>query len=234
MENDFIIFRIFKRITDFSNLVGYPPNPPDQLTINIYKIKKILSSLIFNIFNWTLIFFTNSLSSLISQSSKSWSSTAIWSSIAMGISSSSLLPISISLSLSHFLFCFITGEGRSCRTPPLAKGDHVKLHRHGEVPDPRSSKILPDLVRSRQIWRVLVGSGEISPDFGQTSLILLQHHLQLRRFCPILVYLLFFFFFFFCGCYGEFFCCGDLLMFFVGLIFYLFVVVTTKTHKTRP
>uniref|UniRef100_A0A2N9GFA8 Secreted protein n=1 Tax=Fagus sylvatica TaxID=28930 RepID=A0A2N9GFA8_FAGSY len=76
----------------------------------------------------------------------------------MGISSPSLLPISISLSLSHFLFCFITGEGRSCRAPPLAKGDHVKLHRHREVPDPRSSEISS-------------GSGEISPDLASSSRI---------------------------------------------------------------
>jgi hypothetical protein len=69
MDKDFIIIIFISGwITDFSSLVGYPPDPPDQLTINIYKIKKILSALIFHIFHRTLIFFTDSLSSLNLQS----------------------------------------------------------------------------------------------------------------------------------------------------------------------
>uniref|UniRef100_A0A2N9IGA8 Uncharacterized protein n=1 Tax=Fagus sylvatica TaxID=28930 RepID=A0A2N9IGA8_FAGSY len=59
------------------------------------------------------------------------------------ISSPSLLPTSISLSLSHFLFCFTVSEARSRRAPPL------------DLPPPRkhskSSETSPDLVRSRRI-----------------------------------------------------------------------------------
>ena len=156
----------------------------------------------------------------------------------MGISSPSLLtlhslllPISISLSLSHFLFCFILGERRSRRAPPPTKGDHVELHRHREV---------PDQVRPHRIWWELAGSGEISSDLGQTSPVLLRHHLQLHWFYPILVYLLIFLLlcfvdFFFCvWLLWWVFCCGDLLMFVVGLIFNLFVVVTEKTCETQP
>ena len=83
MENHFIIFWIFGQIRDFSNLVEYPPDPSDQLTINIYKIKKNkkILHLSYLIFFTELSFFlltlsqisslSSHLSALISQSSKS-------------------------------------------------------------------------------------------------------------------------------------------------------------------
>ena len=139
----------------------------------------------------------------------------------MGISSPSLLQISTSPSLSHFLFCSTASKGRSRRAPPLVKGDRVKLHRRWREITSSSTARSPtaterfqnkwDLIGSGEISPDLAESGEISPDFGQTSLVLLRHHLQLRQFCPILVYFLIFcccvlfFFFFFGGCYGEFF-----------------------------
>uniref|UniRef100_A0A2N9G8E8 Uncharacterized protein n=1 Tax=Fagus sylvatica TaxID=28930 RepID=A0A2N9G8E8_FAGSY len=54
----------------------------------------------------------------------------------MRISSPSLLTPDLNLPLPlSFSFLFHHREGRSCRAPPPAKGDHVELHRHGEVPD---------------------------------------------------------------------------------------------------
>ena len=157
MDKDFIIFWISRRITDFSYLVGYPPDSPDQLTINIYKRKKKSLSSHISYFSPNSHFFH--WLSLISQSSKSWSSTTMWiSSKAVEISSPSLLLTSISLSLSHFLFCFIVGEGRSRRAPPL------------DLPPPqrgsRSSETSPDLVRTRRIWWDLVGSW---PDLASSA-----------------------------------------------------------------
>ena len=155
MENDFIIFRIFKRITDFSNLVGYPPNPPDQLTINIYKIKKLshLSYLIFFIelsFFFFLIFFTNSLSILSSQLSSlnlqnleappPYEAPSPWESHPPHFSRSQ----SPSPSLIFF----------SVSSP--AKGDRVELHRWRREITSSSTATerfqIPDLARSCRIW----------------------------------------------------------------------------------
>jgi hypothetical protein len=167
--------------------------------------------------------FTDSLSSLISQSSRFPRALARnslnlqvlklhrrWiSSKATGISSSSFLPTSISLSLSYFLFCFTADERRLSWAPPP--------HRHREIPDQvrshriwwdlaRSSEISPDLVRSRQIrwdfagfWLDLADSAAAPPS---TSPVLSNIGVFADFF---VVFFFFFFFFFFCGCYGEYF-----------------------------
>ena len=92
----------------------------------------------------------------------------------------------------------------------------------------RSCENSPNLVRSRRIWRDLAGSSEISS-------VLPRHQLHLRRFCPILVYLLI------CCCcilliflLWWVFCCGDVCCCLVEVIFYLFVVVMAKILETRP
>ena len=104
MDEDFFIFRIFKRISDFTYFVGWIPDPPDQLTFNIYKIKK-LSHL-------SYISLTLSLLSSFSY--------------FFPLPHSSLLPTSISLSLSHFLFSF-TKRNLCCESPLPTWFD---LHRH--------------------------------------------------------------------------------------------------------
>ena len=162
----------------------------------------------------------------------------------MGISSPSLLtlhslllPISISLSLSHFLFCFILGERRSRRAPPPTKGDHVELHRHREV---------PDQVRPHQIWWDLAGSGENSPVLTGFWLDLVGFAAALPSTLPVLsnLYLLIFCFFFFLWLLWWVFFCGDLMMFDVWLIFYVCccngenprnpTVTTRQSQSTDP
>jgi hypothetical protein len=122
-----------------------------------------------------------------------------------------------------------TGEGRSLRAPPPAKGDHVELHRHREV---------PDQVRPHRIWWDLAGSGENSPVLAgfwpdltgfaaappSTSPVL--SNLYLLIFCFVL-------FFFLCGCYGEFFVTVIWWCLLLGW-FSMFVVVTAKSRETQP
>jgi hypothetical protein len=146
MENDFIIFRIFKRITDFSNLVGYPPNPPDQLTINIYKIKKKFSHLSYLIFLTKLSFFSLTLSHLSSLNLQTLEAPP--SCKAPSPRESHLPHSSRSQSPSPSLIFF------SVSSP--AKGDRVELHRwRREIASSSTAterfQIL-DLARSRRIW----------------------------------------------------------------------------------
>jgi hypothetical protein len=72
-------------------------------------------------------------------------------------------------------------------------------------------------------------SSEISPDFGQISLVLPRRHLHFRLFCPILVI---------CGLYLVICCCYVLIFFFgyVGGLLFVAVVICCLcvVVKTQP
>ena len=118
------------------------------------------------------------------------------------ISSPSLLPTSISLSLSHFHFCFTVSEARSHRAPPL---DLPPPQKHS-----KSSETSPDLVRSRRIRRELASSHRILARprrfcCGTTFNFAGYVQFVFTDFLFFFFCFVLFFFFFFCGCYGEFF-----------------------------
>ena len=107
-----------------------------------------------------------------------------------------------------------------------AKVDRVELHHqishhHGKVPNQvRPHWIWWDLTG---FWPNLVGSTVAPPSTSSVlSNIGLFTDFLLLCFVDFLLWLLWWVF-----------CCGDLLMFVVGVIFYLFVVVTAKTRETQ-
>ncbi len=128
----------------------------------------------------------------------------------MGISSPSLLLTSISLSLSHFLFCFTAGEGRSRRAPPphhhaATERFQIKWDLTGSSDLARSSEISPDLVSSCRIWWDLAG---FWPDLAGSAAAPPSTSPVLSNIGVFADFLLLcfvdFLFFYFC-CYGKFF-----------------------------
>ena len=130
-----------------------------------------------------------------------------------------------------------------CRRGPISTATHhVELHRHTVVrsrraPPPnlssphkgsRSSETSSDLVRSRRIWRDLVG---FWPDLAGSATASASPSPVLSNIGVFADLLLL--------CFVDFllwwvFCCGDVCCCLVRVIFYLFVVVTPKTRENRP